>query len=496
MSREHDFSGKIKNKILRLSGHCCAKPDCRRPIDTIISKTAKKPSGFGEIAHIYDASSTKKLRPLPKHLNEIFLSSEENATLLCAVCHTNIDYDKYIDLYPAEVLFSWKDEIETIVRRFLNKVKKEYKKLSQIEKMMLQSEIQASKRQLPDISNLTQKEVVFESLKNAMHRVIFSFNANDISKINRYEKINFNVNKVNFGYLDKKIKEYIDNFTLIRYELRDLLILSKNNKKFNKIIENCVFTIENGVYIIKKSLFDEKSELHNIVIITYKIDQKKSKSDFEIFINLEKLKSNKINLKVSNSIEELNDFIDLLVKDEIIIKEKTGDNPWKVIHDYDYKEFVKNDIVSHLNFLATFSHLAKTENINIYVDQELYESNKILLADTKFYYNLLVNNKISDYFIIDITKTVGWEFSRFNKIGNLREFMNEDLSYIMKSIYKDDNFNFTNHIVKEFEFEFLIKNLKVKIKLENILLFSDHEVNLMWGLKTDNSKIYTLIERV
>lgn len=108
-----DFSKRITEELAKRASHVCSNPDCR--IVTIgPSSDPEKSTNLGEAAHVYGArpNSARYIDAM----SDINRSSITNGLWLCRNCHKRIDRDE--KLYPADLLFRWREEHEN--RNFKN----------------------------------------------------------------------------------------------------------------------------------------------------------------------------------------------------------------------------------------------------------------------------------------------------------------------------------------------------------------------------------------
>jgi hypothetical protein len=507
MSRKNDFSPSVIKKIKKLSGYCCANPACRIPVVDKHSNKVQKTSGFGQVAHIYSASSNKKLRPLPKSINKIFLTSIENAMLLCSNCHIDIDYDGYHDIYIPELLLEYKDEIEYIVRTFLFKVNKKYEKLNNTELMMLQDEILKSKRiKNFNISSLSHDEVIFLNLQHAIHKINVNLDINEYFSITNLEKIELDFNKVNFGRLDEKLKKNIKGkFTIAPFKEVDLMITARKNKKFNIIIENCIFNKDGNKYTTKRSFFNENHSFFNIVTLTYELDLDEFMHGLFIETDMNLLKN--IHIKELTDLDDLSSLLEILVNDKIIISWKDKENDWIRSLDYEYNEnnvrIVKKDLIDQVNLLSTLLHIAKTQNIDISYDKILFKKIEYLKLDCNFFYNTIVNQKIPNFFILNSFNVN--KRKMLKKIDDISCFterfiyenINNDINIVMMLIY--NKINIQNFLCETFEYSMILNKFEITINIKNSIIIDIQDINknfYVYGIKTNNSQINLKMKKI
>lgn len=514
MSRKHDFSPSIIKKVKKLAGYCCANPACRIPVIDKHSNNAQKTSGFGQVAHIYSASSNKKLRPLPKSINKIFLTSIENAMLLCSNCHIDIDYDGYYDIYIPELLLEYKDEIEYLVRRFTLKLNKKYEKLNSVELMMLQDEILKSKRPKDfNISSLSNDEVIFENLQHAIYKINIKLDINESRAFKDFEKIELDFNKVELGRLDEKLKKHMKGkFTISPFKEVDIMITARKNKKFNIIMENCIYNKDSNKYTIKRSLFNETHSFFNVIKFTYQLDIDNFMHGLFIETDMDLLRNKNINIKEMNDLDELRDLLEILSNDKVIIngKNKDEESDWEKILDYEYKKsnmiLEKVDLIQSVNVLCAILHIAKTKNINIIYDKIFDKNFWPSKIDSNFFYNTIVNQTIPDFFVLSEFNINRRKTNMLKKINNISYILdsivharniNNDLNIIMMLIY--NKINMQNYLCESFEFFMILNKVEITINIKNSMIIEVEDVNgnvYIYGIKTQNSQSSIKIKKI
>jgi hypothetical protein len=409
--RKNDFKDSVKDIIKNQGGYCCARPTCRRPVLEKLLPSESKPAGCGEGAHIYSASKNKNVRPIPDGVEDSFLISESNGLLLCANCHSFVDYDPNGKIFTAKILFSYKEEMETIVKNFLRSVKKSnYKDLNKDEIVALENKIYESRRDFDYNNPDSEEEAVVNHLFNAAYQLKGTLTHQEFVDLHLLNEITLEPSKYDFGILDDELKPHIGPITLKPYRIRSLMILSKQNKEFRLILNKSKMKKNGDIYVCKKSLFEESHELCNLITLSYAVEivnMEVKSINININVDIDVLKKNKINLKNTTDFIEIRKKIETLLTDDIEIRMQCfEDGDYLVLNEYS-KPIINNyGPLHYLYFLSLLQYFAKEYNSDIYIDDDFDNNYQYLLSSAYFYYNLIVLEQIPNDFKLPLTKYI------------------------------------------------------------------------------------------
>jgi hypothetical protein len=407
--RENEFPPSVKEMIKNKGGYCCARPTCRRPVLEKLLPSESKPAGCGEGAHIYSASKNKNVRPIPDGVEDSFLISESNGLLLCANCHSFVDYDPNGKIFTAKILFSYKEEMETIVKKFLKSVKKSnYKDLNKDEIVALENKIYESRRNFDYNNPDSEEEAVVNHLFNAAYQLKGTLTHQEFVDLHLLNEITLEPSQYSFGILDDELKQHVGPVILKPYRIRNLMIVSKQNKEFRLILNKSKMKKNGDMYICKKSLFDENNELFNLITLSYAVEMVNMEVrsiNININVDIDILKKNKINLKNTTDFIETRKKIETLLTDDIEIRMQCfEDEDYLVLNEYSKPNINNYGPLHYLYFLSMLQYFAKEYNSNIYIDDDFDKKYQHLLSSAQFYYNLIVLNETSNDFKLLLIK--------------------------------------------------------------------------------------------
>jgi hypothetical protein len=428
--KRDNFSDSTKKIIFENSGYCCAYPSCYEYVLLHNNKNKPTKSGWGQGAHIYDASKTTTIRPRPENIDDAFIKSEKNGMLLCGNHHKIIDSKENKVTYTAEILFSYKTIIEKYVKSFLiSKKNKSYNELTNNEKEDLCKYLKNMSYKDPsDINTMDDKELLLFHSFQSLHGLETKFNKTDVCDFYKLKKINLDINNTSFSNNKEAMNTLSKYFTITEFKIQpfrliDITILSKKYSNISRKIKNVEIKHHyDNKYIMVLDYFSDNIVFNNFVKFSLVADDVDRSLEVKINLNIEYLKNTNIEITDIKDISIFYELIESLHQEEyefIIYKDDGSFSNLGIPKTNNTSNLQKIRKISHT--LELVRQLSLRDSIKISTNELFSNMNSCLLTNSLSILKWLSN---------DITDTVIMPSINHKKsIKNIEIFEFKEVSY-------------------------------------------------------------------
>lgn len=422
-----NFEPAIKKEIAENSAYCCAMRHCRIYTKGGDTLDMKKPSGFGQAAHIYSASQNNKTRQ-PMFIDHSGIESEKNGLWLCSNCHPYADYIAAEDLYPVNVMVAYKEQIEEQVKLFLQSKNKTYANLKEQEKKELQDLISSTKIDI-DFNNLTKKEAKYILARNATSKISLLLSESDFLKYLNYEEIEIPVDNIHFHYVDSNVKESIGKYLKIQSIKELKFILSFKNKHRKYIIKSCQLTKKKSISTIEGYFFDKKHPLYKAITFIYYYDNEKEKVYMQIKMNFNEILNGKYEINKIGDFSEVLELIDMIENNQMKVEiSHDAEDKYAIVNDYQNLECDFNQFKKIAIFFRIIQEIALQKNLKIFIKNDDINRNKNIFKYLGTLYDAIIFNNPPRYSNLHPTYYYNFEDFYNNFITKGSKYM--DIGYI------------------------------------------------------------------
>lgn len=422
-----NFEQSTKKEIAENSAYCCAMPHCRRYTKEYDNLDMKKPSGFGQAAHIYSASHNNKTRQ-PMFISPSDIESEKNGLWLCSNCHPYADYIAAEDLYPVEIMVAYKNKIEDEVKLFLKKKNKNYSSLKEEEKKELQHLIFSSKINV-SFNDLTKKEAKYILARNGVSKVSLLLSESNFIKYLNYEVIEIPVSNIHFHYVDNNIKESIGNSLKIHNIKKLKFRLSFKNKHRKYTIENCRLTNKKKVSEIEGYFFDQKHPLYKVITFIYYYDKEKETVSMQIKMNFNEILNGKYEINKIGDFSEVLELIDMIENNQMKVEiSQYTEDKYEIVNNYQNLECDFNQFKNLAIFFRIIQEIAVKTNLKMFVTNDDINRNKDIFKHLGILYDAIIFDNPPIY--VNLHPTYYYDFEDFCKKSITTGSKYIDISYL------------------------------------------------------------------
>jgi hypothetical protein len=441
-----NFDPSIKKEIAENSAYCCAMPHCRRYTKEYDTLDMKKPSGFGQAAHIYSASQNNKTRQ-SIFINPSDIDSEKNGLWLCSNCHPYADYIAAEDLYPVDIMVAYKNKIEGEVKLFLKKKNKNYANLKDAEKKELQDLI-ASKKIHTSFNDLTKKEAKYILARNGISKVSLFLSESDFIKYLNYEEVDITLSNIHFHYVDSNVKESIGKNLKIHNIKKLKFILSFKDKHRKYIIKSCRLTNKKSISKIEGYFFDQKHPLYKAITFIYYYDKEKESVSMQIKMNFNEILNGKYEINKIGDFSEVLELIDMIENNQMKVEiSQYTEDKYAIVNDYQNLECDFNQFKNLAIFFRIIQEIAVKTNLKMFVTNDDINRNKDIFKHLGILYDAIIFDNPPKY--VNLHPTYYYDFEDFYKKSITTGSKYIDISYL------------------NFVFIIVLKNYQIWINLGN-----------------------------
>jgi hypothetical protein len=441
-----NFEPSIKKEIAENSAYCCAMPHCRRYTKEYDTLDMKKPSGFGQAAHIYSASQNNKTRQ-PILIDKSEIESEKNGLWLCSNCHPYADYIAAEDLYPVDVMIGYKKKIEEQVDLFLKVKNKTYANLKDEEKKELQDLIASTKIDV-SFNVLNKKEAKYILARNAISKISLLLSESDCLKYLNYEEIEIPVDNIHFHYVDNNVKESIGKSLRIQNTKKLKFILSFKNKHRKYIIKSCRLTKKKNISTIEGYFFDKKHPLYKAITFIYYYDNEKERVYMQIKMNFNEILNGKYEINKIGDFSEVLDLIDMIENNQMKVEiSQDAEDKYAIVNDYQNLECDFNQFKNLAIFFRIIQEISVQTNLKMFITNDDINRNKDIFKHLGVLYDAIIFDNPPRY--VNLHPTYYYDFEDFYKKSITTGSKYIDISYL------------------NFGFIIVLKNYQIWINLGN-----------------------------
>jgi len=441
-----NFEPAIKKEIAENSAYCCAMPHCRIYTKEYDTLDMKKPSGFGQAAHIYSASQNNKTRQ-PILIDKSEIESAKNGLWLCSNCHPYADYIAAEDLYPVDVMIGYKKKIEEQVKLFLNVKNKTYATLNNSEKKELHDLITSTKIDV-SFNDLTRKEAKYILARNAISKVSLLLRESDLLKYLNYEEIEIPVENIHFHYVDSNIKETLGKSLKLQNVKNLKFILSFKNKHRKYIIKSCRLTNKENISKVEGYFFDKTHPLYKVMTFIYYFDNTRKSVSMQIKMNFNEILNGKYEINKIGDFSEVLELIDMIENNQMKVEiSKDEEDKYVIVNDYQNLECNFNQFKNLAIFFRIIQEISINTNLKMFITNDDINRNKDIFKYLDFLYDAIIFDNPPKY--INLYSNYYYDFEDFYKKTISKASKYIDISYL------------------NFGFIIVLKNYQIRINLGN-----------------------------